>query len=107
MGARVKWLIVLALGAMLSGAALPAHADEGEDEHEVARELYEHGQIASLEAVLARLRQTNAGEVVGVDLIRLGDKWVYRFQVIAPDGRRELIDIDAGPASSTPDNGDD
>jgi len=107
MDVRAKWLVALALGAMLMGAVLPAYADEGEDEHEVARELYERGQTASLEAVLARLRQTNAGEVVGVDLVQLGGNWVYRFQVIAPDGRRDLVDIDAGPISSAPDNGDD
>ncbi len=107
MDAKQKWPVVFALGLMALGASAPANAEEGEDEHEVARELYQHGQISSLETVVDRLRKTTTGDVVGVDLIQLSGHWIYRFQVIAPDGHRILIDMDAGPSSSEPTGGDD
>ena len=109
MSARVKWLAALALGAIVLATPALAYADEGEDEHDVARELYEHGEIASLEIVLNKLRQTTSGDVVAIDLVKVGEHWVYRFQVVAADGHRTIVDIDAGAgaARSAHDGGDD
>jgi uncharacterized membrane protein YkoI len=107
MSVRIKWsaAIVLAVFALLAPTA--ALADEGEDDHEVARELYEHGDIKSLEEVLAKLKRETPGDVVGVGLIRAGDRWVYRFQVIAGDGHRSIIDVDAGSVRTSAPGGDD
>ncbi|MEO5757578.1 MAG: PepSY domain-containing protein [Mesorhizobium sp.] len=35
------------------------------------------------------------GEIVAVDFIRIHDRWVYRFQIVASDGRRKIVDVDA------------
>ncbi|WP_363450955.1 PepSY domain-containing protein [Mesorhizobium sp.] len=45
---------------------------------------------------MAIVRAKAPGEIVAVDLIRAGGKWVYRFQVVAADGRRRIVDVDAG-----------
>ncbi|MDR3470980.1 MAG: hypothetical protein P4M09_04735 [Devosia sp.] len=102
-----KWPIVAALVVLVTIAPAMARADEGEDDHEVARELYERGTIKPLEDILGRLKQQTAGDVVAIDLVGVGDRWVYRFQVIAPDGHRSIVDLDAGPMVASGRGGDD
>jgi uncharacterized membrane protein YkoI len=107
MNVRWKWPVAAALAALVALVPVAAYADEGEDDHEVARELYEHGEIKPLEDILGKLRQQSPGDVVAVDLVRVGEQWVYRFQVIAPDGHRSIVDIDAGPVVASGEGGDD
>ena len=107
MRVRFKWLPAIALAAFASVSPTMAVADEGEDDHEVARELFEHGEIRPLEDILAKLKHDAPGDVVAVDLVRVGDQWVYRFQVIAADGHRSIVDVVAGPAKTSGEGGDD
>ncbi|WP_245463486.1 MULTISPECIES: PepSY domain-containing protein [unclassified Mesorhizobium] len=44
---------------------------------------------------MAIVRAKAPGEIVSVDLIRAEGKWIYRFQVVAADGRRRIVDVDA------------
>lgn len=106
MSLRIKWLATITLAAAALLAPGMAIADEGEDDHEVARELYAHGDIKSLEDVLANLKHDTLGDVVAVELVRVGTQWVYRFQVIAADGHRSIVDVDAGSVRA-PEEGDD
>lgn len=96
MSARWKLPVAAALAVLVSIVPAVAYADEGEDDHEVARELYERGDIKPLEDILGKLKQQTPGDVVAIDLVKTGDQWVYRFQVIAPDGHRSIVDVDAG-----------
>ncbi|HWU32418.1 MAG TPA: hypothetical protein VN108_06070 [Marmoricola sp.] len=97
----------IALAAFVFVSPTMVVADEGEDDHEVARELFEHGEIRPLEDILAKLRHDTPGDVVAVDLIRVGDQWVYRFQVIASDGHRSIVDVVAGSVQTSGEGGDD
>ena len=107
MSFRIKWLAAIALATIAMVAPAAALADEGEDDHEVARELYAHGDIKSLEDVLANLKHDTPGDVVAVELVRVGAQWVYRFQVIAADGHRSVVEIDAGSVRASGEGGDD
>ena len=102
-----KWPLALALAALVLCAPVVALADEGEDDHEVARELYEHGQIKSLETVLAKLKLEVPGDIVAVELIQSNGQWVYRFQVVAPDGHRSVVEVEAGLAGASSGEGED
>jgi uncharacterized membrane protein YkoI len=106
------------LAGILLAAVLavgPAMADDhghgsgaGDDDHDLARELYEHGDIKPLTAVLAAVTQRVPGDVVAVDLIQdQDDHWIYVVQVVTADGRRIVVDVDAATAAilNQPDGG--
>ncbi|HZP20755.1 MAG TPA: PepSY domain-containing protein [Bauldia sp.] len=85
-----------------------AAAAEDDSDHDLARDLYERGEILPLSEILAALGRRMPGDVVAVDLVRVGGRWVYRFQVVGPDGRRATVDLDAGPpGAATGGEGDD
>jgi uncharacterized membrane protein YkoI len=92
-------LAIAAVAAMTLAVPLAARADDDDDDHDHdhdrARELLEHGEIAALYDILRQVRAQASGEVVAVELIRRDNKWFYRFQVVAPDGRRSTVDVDA------------
>jgi uncharacterized membrane protein YkoI len=97
-------------------AAGPALADdhghgrgESDDDHDLARELYEHGDIKPLAQVLAAVTRHVPGDVVAVDLVQSQDEqWIYVVQVVTADGRRVVVNVDAANASviGRPDGGD-
>jgi uncharacterized membrane protein YkoI len=99
MKTTLKRLAVLALAGLVLAMPLAARADDDEDDdgdHDRARDLYEHGEIRGLASILNTVRAKAPGDVIAVDLIRTSDRWVYRFQVVAADGRRRIVDVDAG-----------
>jgi uncharacterized membrane protein YkoI len=79
-----------------------ARADDDDhderDDHDLARELYEHGEIHSLSEILRIAGERAPGEVVALDLVRDGTRWVYRVQIVDRNGRRKVVDVDAGAA---------
>jgi len=94
---NLKRLIVMGLTGLLLVWPLTVRADEDDDgDHDRARDLYEHGEIKGLARILDVVRAKAPGDVVAVDLVRLGDKWVYRLQVVGADGRRKVVEVDAG-----------
>ncbi|TGQ05701.1 hypothetical protein EN862_030140 [Mesorhizobium sp. M2E.F.Ca.ET.219.01.1.1] len=96
-----------ALGVAALVMALPSavRAQDDDDDHDRARDLHERGEIEGLADIMAIVRTKAPGEIVSVDLIRAGDKWIYRFQVVAADGRRRIVDVDAGAGGVLGDEG--
>jgi uncharacterized membrane protein YkoI len=94
MGDRLRTMLVAGLAAAAFGVPAMAH-DHGGDQG-LARDLFEQGEIHPLTDVLRYIHRTHPGDVVAVALVPLADKWVYRFQIVAPDGRRSVFDVDAG-----------
>lgn len=104
-GRRTMVAFGLVITALL--ASYPALADESEDDQDVARELHDRGDIGSLRDILKRIEQQDHLVVVNVDLVHVGDRWVYRLQVVAPDGRRSTVEVDAGSSATSARSGDD
>ena len=93
----LKRLATASLVGLVLLRPLHARADEdGDGDHDRARDLYERGEIRGLANILGVVHADAPGDIVAVDFIRLGNRWVYRFQVVAPDGRRRIVDVDAG-----------
>ena len=95
-----KRLAIGTLAALVLCTPLAARADEDGD-HDLARDLYEDGEIHALVDILRVVNQQAPGDIVAIDLIKQGDRWIYRFQVVASDGRRTIVDVDAGAGTIT------
>ena len=109
---KVGRVLVAMLAMAIVAMPLAARADDDGDhdqdhDHDFARDLYEQGEIRALRDVLRALQQDVQGDVVAVELLQVSGTWTYRFQVIAPDGRRQTVDIDAGPVAPRVSRGDD
>lgn len=89
-------------GLSLLALAVPMAADAENDsdhDHDLARDLYEQGEIRALADILHVVGQQTPGQVVAVDLVKLNNRWVYRFQIVTADGRRQFVNVDAGAAT--------
>ncbi len=111
MGMRVRRSVLLCLAATVVAIlafagplAVHAAADD-DDDHDRARELREGGEIRALSEILAEVSRRVPGEIVAVDLVRGRDRWVYRVQVVSADGRRQIVDVDAGKGTVFDDEG--
>jgi uncharacterized membrane protein YkoI len=101
MTTRGRRLIAAALVVLATALPPLARAEEDRD-HDLARDLYRRGEIMALADVLAAVKAATPGDVLTVGLVHLGDRWVYRFQIVAPDGRRTTVDADARTATIVP-----
>ncbi|RAZ91101.1 hypothetical protein DPM33_12140 [Mesorhizobium hawassense] len=99
-------LAALGVVGLVLAAPIAVRAQDDDDDHDRARDLYERGEIEGLANIMAIVRAKAPGEIVAVDLIRAGDRWVYRFQVVAADGRRRIVDVDAGAGGVLGDESD-
>lgn len=106
---KIGWIRLAALGMAVLVLVTPLAAraqDDDDDDHDRARDLHERGEIEGLADIMAIVRAKAPGEIVAVDLIRAGGKWIYRFQVVAADGRRRVVEVDAGAGGVLSNEGD-
>jgi uncharacterized membrane protein YkoI len=97
MNAVLKCLPIVVLSGFVLSWPLVARADMDDDgDHDRARDLYERGEIKGLFNILRVVHAKAPGDIVAVDFIRIRDRWVYRFQIVTADGRRRVVDVDAG-----------
>jgi uncharacterized membrane protein YkoI len=78
---------VLLLGtavAMGAGDAFAVEERLRREDHDVARAALERGEILPLETILARVRESVRGDVVGVELERDCGAWIYEIKIIGP-----------------------
>lgn len=100
----LKVFVLLGIAGLVLARPLPARADDDGD-HDRARDLYEHGEIKGLSDIMGVVRAQAPGDIVAVDFIKIGDRWIYRFQIVASDGRRRIFDVDAGEGVVLDNNG--
>jgi len=105
---RPRRLIIAAVTGCLLAMPGAARAENDSDyDHDLARDLYEQGEIRSLADILHAVDQQTPGEVVAVDLVKLDDRWVYRLQIVTPQGLRRFVEVDAGAATPIGSGGND
>lgn len=97
MKSTLKRLAIVSLYGLVVVWPLVARAEVDDDgDHDRARDLYERGEIKGLSNILGVVRAEAPGDIVAVDFIRIANRWVYRFQIVAADGHRRIVDVDAG-----------
>ncbi len=69
--------------------------DEHEHDHEYADRARRSDNILPLRDVLAHIKRSIKGEIVGVEFEREYGRWVYEIKMIAVDGRYYEIYVDA------------
>ena len=85
-------LLGLALSALGGGRA--AHAD-GHDDHELARQALQQGQVLPLRTVIDRVEQQYHGQVIKVEFEREDGLFVYDIRLLQSDGRLVKLELDA------------
>jgi uncharacterized membrane protein YkoI len=90
---RARLLALPALMLLLGSAGLASpHNDH---DHDRARAALSRGEVRPLAEILAAASATVPGDIVEVELEREHGRWVYELKVIAPDGRRREVLVDA------------
>lgn len=96
MGFRLPRTALLGIAALAIALPFVVHAADEDEDHDLARDLHENGEIRSLAEILQEVGRSVPGEIVAVDLVRANDEWIYRIQLVTPDGQRRIVDVDAG-----------
>ncbi|MBN9265382.1 MAG: hypothetical protein BGN89_16330 [Alphaproteobacteria bacterium 64-6] len=76
---------------MLAGTAALADSIDANR----VRALVERGEIMALEEILKRNEATLGGRVIEIELERKKDRYLYEIKVLAPNGRKREVKIDA------------
>lgn len=101
---REAVLLTVAVAAAALVLAIPASAKrdrdrggehEHETEHDAVRDAVARGEIKSLADIIEAVRGKLPGEIVGTQLERKHDKWLYEFRTVDRDGRLFEVYVDA------------
>lgn len=104
-----RWTFVAAAVALAGIGVMPVGNALADDDgkrkrrdHEVARDALTNGEIRPLEAIIAEVRRTVPGDIVGIELEKYSGQWVYKIKVIAPSGAMQRVTIDARGGAVAP-----
>ncbi len=90
---------LLALLSLAWAAALPAtvlHAREpGHEDHELARQALERGQVLPLRTVLERVEREYQGQVLKVEFNQDDGHFIYEIRLLQRDDRLVKLKVDA------------
>ncbi|SHL62338.1 Peptidase propeptide and YPEB domain-containing protein [Roseibium suaedae] len=70
-----------------------AKADD--DDHERARRAVETEQVRPLAEILAKVRPSLPGRIIGTEFEEDDGRYIYEFKVISPNGRLRELHVDA------------
>jgi len=92
------------LAGLLALAMRPAMAENGgetdkeeeEEDHVRALKALEKGDVRPLSEILAKLEGRLDGDVVGIEFEAEGERYIYEFKLVRPDGHLVSVYVDAG-----------
>ncbi|GJE57632.1 MULTISPECIES: PepSY domain-containing protein [Methylobacterium] len=84
--------LALLLAALAGGVSLSVQA---KDDQEQARQAVERGEIRPLDEILAAARKAVPGDVVALELKRKHGSWLYEIKILAAEGKRREVKVDA------------
>lgn len=87
-------LMALAVAAATAGTAAQA-AERGHDDHDLARQALERGQVLPLRTVLEKVEREYQGQVLKVEFEHDDGRFIYEIRLLQQDGRRAKLKIDA------------
>lgn len=88
---RFVALLFLALGLAAGGLL---HADD-RDDHELARQALERGQVLPLRTVLDKVEREYQGQVLKVEFEEDDGRFYYEIRLLQKDGRMAKLEVDA------------
>jgi len=65
-------------------------------DHDRARAAMERGEIKPLVDILALTRDRLHGQLIEIELEQIGERWVYEFEMIQPNGEVIEYYVDGG-----------
>lgn len=83
--------LALLLAALAGGVSLSVQAGD----QELAREAVARGEIRPLDEILAAARKAVPGDVVALELKRKHGSWLYEIKILAAEGKRREVKVDA------------
>ncbi len=86
----LAWLVVC-LGAV---GASSAWARDDKDQDRV-RDAVRAGEVMPLDELRERLRRSQPGELLELELEREDGRWIYRVKLLQPGGRIVKLEVDA------------
>jgi len=89
---RFRLTLLLLASLFIGTAAVPAFSD---DDHDLAREALQRGEIKPLSEILTMVQKEMPGEIVEVDFERDDGLWLYELKMIDPSGRFMKVYVDA------------
>ena len=87
--------LLLALAVLLSGAGFASAEDDVDDDHDEARRAVEQGRARPLAEILSRIQHRLGGKVIGVELEREHERYIYELKVVTEGGALREIYVDA------------
>ncbi len=84
----------LLLALALTGAGQALHAD-GPEDHELARQALEQGQVLPLRSVLDKVEREHLGQVLKIEFEHDDGRFVYKIRLLQADGRVARLEVDA------------
>ncbi|MBS0506003.1 MAG: PepSY domain-containing protein [Proteobacteria bacterium] len=82
-------IIVLLSLALFAVRALPA------DDHDLARQALQQGQVLPLRSVIDKVEREYQGQVVKIEFERDDGRYIYEIRLLQKDGRIAKLKLDA------------
>lgn len=86
---------LMAASAVAIGDGQERQWEDDDYSYDRARRAVSRGEILPMDEVLRRLRDHVDGELVGVELEREGERWLYEFKLVDTTGRVREVYVDA------------
>jgi uncharacterized membrane protein YkoI len=87
--------LIFACAALLSGSSLAGADDDVDDDHDEARRAVELGKARPLAEILDRIQPRLGGKVIGVELEKERERYIYELKVVTSGGELREIYVDA------------
>ena len=89
-------LALLALLFLLTGALVPSGPlFASSDDHELARQALERGQVLPLRTVLDKVERDYQGQVLKIEFEHDDGRFIYEIRLLQKDGRLAKLKVDA------------
>ncbi|MDP3171832.1 MAG: PepSY domain-containing protein [Polaromonas sp.] len=95
------WTLALLVGSL---GLQPAWSGS-KDDHNLARQALQAGQVLPLGKVLERLEREHPGQVMEVELEQKEGRWIYEVKLLQPQGQLVKLKLDARTAELLPARG--
>lgn len=93
----IRRRLLFACAVLLSGTGFAGAEDDVDvdDDHDAARRAVEQGQARPLAEILNQIQPRLGGKVIGVELEREHERYIYELKVVTSGGELLEIYVDA------------